>query len=145
MVGRCADAREVDECVGDGVGHVWFVACVFDLLEELWVVLCEFFGAIEPEGYVELVVCQFVIDDCLVVATEEFPVALVTFLAVVGHIDDHGILALEAAADEVNNGVVVERSIVVVGEDVELPFCEIVADVFVGLACELTAVVGSSL
>ena len=144
-VGRCADASEVDERVGDGVGHERFVACVFDLLEELRVVLCEFLGAIEPEGYVELIVCQFVIDDCLVVATEEFPVALVTFLAVVGHIDDHRILTFEPAADEVNDGIVVERSIVVVGEDVELPICEIVADVFVGLACELAAVVGCSL
>ena len=55
------------------------------------------------------------------VAADKAACALVAFLAVVGHVYHHGIAVLVQAYYAVNDGVVVQRGIVVVGEHAALP------------------------
>ena len=60
-----------------------------------------------PERNLELVFSQGVVDGCRMVAADKATVLLVTFFAVVGHVDNDDVFAFELLHNEVNHRVVV--------------------------------------
>ena len=59
------------------------------------------------------------------IAADETAIVFITFLAVVGHVDDDGIFFLVATDDLVHDRVVVEHGIVVLTQHFTLPVGEL--------------------
>ena len=57
--------------------------------------------------------------------TKDAACSLIALFAMVGHVDNDGILLLKTSANLVNDGVVVETSVVVVGEEAALAWCQL--------------------
>ena len=60
-----------------------------------------------PERNFELILCQRVVDGGRMVAANNAAVLLLTFFAVVGHVDNDGIFAFKLLDDKVYHRVVV--------------------------------------
>ena len=85
------------------------------------------------------------------VAADDATVFLVALFAVVGHIDDDGILVVKAVADSVDDGVVIEHGVVIVahhlallGRELRTPFL-IVRRIEVGALVGIAVAIGHML
>ena len=73
-------------------------------------------------------------------ATEEVHIALITLLAVVGNVDDDGVVVLKLLHYLGHDGVVVEYGVVVVGKYLALAGVEIGLQFLVIIAVEVLAI-----
>ena len=65
------------------------------------------------------------IDCSAVVAAKVLETIIETLFAMIGNIDDNGILVLKTTQYLIDNGVVIQRGIVIVGQDIEILFGQI--------------------
>ena len=110
----CLYASQMEQQVGQGVGHKAFMPYCFYLFKHLRVFFNIFWRAVYPEWNCKLVACQIVINLGRMVAAYNASVAFKTFFAVVGHIDNHRFFVGKAFHYLVYYRIVVQDCIVVV-------------------------------
>ena len=93
-----------------------------------------------PERHLELIVGQRPVHLRRVVAAHDVAARLIDLLSVVGHIDDDGVFVGKALYDLVDDGVVVETGVVVVGNHAPAAVADIWPPLGVVVGGELMAV-----
>ena len=107
------DASQIEQHVRQRIGHHWAVSGCTNLTEQFWPGRNVFLRTPHPERHLILVEGQWIVDIVAMVATDDKAAGLVNLLAVIRHIDDNGILLLEATDDLIDDGVVIERCVVI--------------------------------
>ena len=95
LIGRCLNASQIQQEMRQGIGHEALVLSLAYLTVDIAVVPDIFWRTVYPERNFKLIVSQRPVDFCRMVTADEATVLFVAFLAMVGHVDDDGILLLE--------------------------------------------------
>ena len=114
-----------------GIGHEALVLSLAYLTVDIAVVPDIFWRTVYPERNFKLIVSQRPVDFCRVVTADEATVLFVAFLAMVGHVDDDGILFLEPLHNLGYDRVVVEGGVIVMTQHLALGIGQFRALVFI--------------